>query len=145
MRFVDLADGGRRLAPLLEDLVRGGSVVVSVGAGGRVTGAAVAAELGVAVTHLETTRDEAGVEVLVEGVDLEGRDVVVVDDGVESGTAALAAARAVRAAGATSVVLGVPVCPREAESALRPAYDDVVAVVRPLVGGSLRGHYETFA
>jgi predicted phosphoribosyltransferase len=145
MRFVDLADGGRRLAPLLVDLVRGGSVVVSVGAGGRVTGAAVAAELAVEVTHLETLRDEAGVTVLVDGADLAGRQVVVVDDGVESGTAALAAARAVRAAGAASVVLGVPVCPRDAESGLRAAYDDVVAVVRPLVGGSLHGHYDTFA
>jgi putative phosphoribosyl transferase len=145
MTFVDLADGGRRLAPLVEDRVRGGAVVVSVGEGGQVTGAAVAAALGVEVIHLETRRDEVGVEVLVEGVALGGRDVVVVDDGVESGTAALAAARAVRAAGAASVVLGVPVCPRESESALRPAYDDVVAVVRPPVRGSLRGHYETFA
>jgi predicted phosphoribosyltransferase len=145
VRFADLADGGRRLAPLIEDRVRAGALVVSVGEGGRVTGTAVAAELGVDVAHLETSRDDAGVQVDVDGVALAGRDVVVVDDGVETGTAAVAAARAVREAGAVSVVLAVPVCPREAESRLRPAYDDVVAVVRPLVRRSLRWHYETFA
>ena len=145
MRFADLADGGRRLAPLLAAAAEGGALLVSVGEGGRVTGQAVADELGVAVTHLPTRRDEGGVQVLVGDLALGGRAVVVVDDGVETGTAALAAARAVREAGASSVVLAVPVCPREAEPRLRPAYDDVVAVVRPLVAGSLRGHYETFA
>ena len=145
MRFVDLADGGRRLAPLLADRLQPGAVVVSVGAGGRVTGSAVADALGIEVTHLETRRDAEGVRVLVVGVDLAGRDVVVVDDGVETGTAALAAALALREAGAVSVVLAVPVCPRDAESRLLPAYDEVVALLRPLEGGSLRRHYETFA
>ncbi len=107
-------------------------------------GAAVGAALGVEVTPLVTSRDDDGVRVEVP-VDVAGRRVVVIDDGVETGTAARAVADALRAAGATHVVLAVPVCPREIEAGLRPRYDDVIAVTRPLVRRSLRWHYETFA
>jgi predicted phosphoribosyltransferase len=124
VRFVDLADGGRRLAALLVGTLDERTLVVSIGAGGRTTGAAVGEVLGVDVVHLETVRT---------------------DDGVETGTAARAVASALRAAGASRVVLAVPVCPREAEADLRLRFDDVVAVDRPLVRRSLRWHYETFA
>ena len=69
--------------------------------------------------------------------------VVVIDDGVETGTAAAAAAEVLRDAGARRLTLAVPVCPRDAEVGLLDRYDDVVAVVRPLVRRSLRWHYET--
>ncbi|MFN8169361.1 MAG: phosphoribosyltransferase family protein [Candidatus Nanopelagicales bacterium] len=144
MRFVDLADGGRRLAALLAGTLDERTLVVSIGAGGRTTGAAVGEVLGVHVVHLETVRTDDGVQVEV-ALDVTGREVVVVDDGVETGTAARAVASALRAAGASRVVLAVPVCPREAEADLRLRFDDVVAVDRPLVRRSLRWHYETFA
>ena len=144
MTFIDLADGGRALAPLIEPLLGSGTVVVSAGVGGLVTGAAVAEVLGVEVTPLTTTRSESGVTVEIPLL-VEGLRVVVVDDGVETGTAARAAARALREAGAAHLVLAVPVCPREAEADLRTRFDDVVAVERPLVRRSLRWHYETFA
>ena len=92
-----------------------------------------------------TWRDDDGVRVDLAGVDVEGRDVVVIDDGVETGTAAMVAGAALRAAGATGLVLAVPVCPRDSEAALRMRYDDVIAVTRPLVRRSLRWHYDTFA
>jgi predicted phosphoribosyltransferase len=142
--FVDLADGGRALAPLVGPLLTPGTVVVSAGVGGLVTGAAVAESLGVEVTPLTTTRSESGVSVEIPIV-VTGLRVVVVDDGVETGTAARAVAAALRAAGAAHIVLAVPVCPREAEADLRGRFDDVVAVERPLVRRSLRWHYETFA
>lgn len=144
MTFIDLADGGRALAPLVEPLLTDGTVVVSAGTGGLVTGAAVAEVLGVVVTPLTTTRSESGVTVEIP-ISVAGLRVVVVDDGVETGTAARAVARALRDAGAVHLVLAVPVCPREAEADLRGRYDDVVAVERPLVRRSLRWHYETFA
>ena len=122
MTFIDLADGGRALAPLIEPLVT----------------------LGTEVTPLTTTRSESGVTVEIP-IAVAGLRVVVVDDGVETGTAARAVARALRDAGAVHLVLAVPVCPREAEADLRGRYDDVVAVERPLVRRSLRWHYETFA
>lgn len=144
MRFLDLADGGRALAPLVAPLLVPGTVVVSVGTGGLVTGAAVADTLAIEVTPLVTTRSESGVSVEIP-LDVSGRRLVVVDDGVETGTAARAVAAALRDAGAVHVVLAVPVCPREAEADLRTRYDDVVAVHRPLVRRSLHWHYETFA
>ena len=144
MRFADLADAGRQLAALLPADLVAESVLVGVPPGGVPVGAAVAAALGVEVTALVTSRDDDGVRVEVP-MDVTGRQVVVLDDGVETGTAARAVADALRAAGATRVVLAVPVCPREIEAGLRPRYDDVIAVTRPLVRRSLRWHYETFA
>lgn len=145
MRFADLADGGRRLALLLTPDVVGDALVVSIGEGGQVTGRAVAAALGIDVAPVGTTRDDHGVLVDLTSVDVSGRAVVVVDDGVETGTAARAAGLVIRAAGATRVVLAVPVCPRDAEAHLVPPYDDVIAVTKPLERRSLRWYYESFA
>lgn len=142
--FIDLADGGRALAPLVAPLLTPDTVVVSAGVGGLVTGAAVATALGIEVTPLIAHRSESGVSVTIPLVVI-GLRVVVVDDGVETGTAARAAGVALRAAGAVHLVLAVPVCPREAEVELRNRYDDIVAVDRPLVRRSLRWHYTTFA
>jgi predicted phosphoribosyltransferase len=143
MTFADLADGGGQLAALLTDVPEG-TVMVGVPPGGVPVGAAVASALGREVIPLRVTRDDAGVHVALP-VDVAGRDVVVVDDGVETGTAAKAVAAALREAGASRVVLAVPVCPREIEAELRGPYDDVIAVERPLVRRSLRWHYDTFA
>ncbi len=145
MRFADLADGGRRLAELLTDDVVGDALVVCIGEGGQVTGRAVAAALGIEVVPVATARTDDGVTVDLSSVAVAGRSVVVVDDGVETGTAAIAAGAAIRSAGATRVVLAVPVCPRDAEAHLRTGYDDVIAVTKPVVRRSLRWHYETFA
>ena len=144
MRFADLADGGRQLAELLSPEVVAGAVLLAVPPGGVTVGDAVAAALGLEVVPLLTTRDDDGVSVEVP-VDVTGRRVVVLDDGVETGTAARAVVAALRQAGASFVVLAVPICPREAEADLRHRYDEVIAVTRPLVRRSLRWHYDTFA
>ena len=144
MRFADLSDAGRQLAELLTPDVVADAVVLAVPPDGVVVAAAVASALGLEVAPLLTTRDDDGVSVDVP-VDVAGRRVVVVDDGVETGTAARAVVAALRQAGAAYVVLAVPVCPREAEADLRHRYDEVIAVTRPLVRRSLRWHYDTFA
>ena len=144
-RFVDLADGGRRLAAILPDVLVERSLLVRIGAGGQVTGAAVAEALGIDVVAVPTERDDDGVHVDLSGIDVQGREVVVIDDGVETGTAAMVAGAALREAGAVALVLAVPVCPRGSEASLRMRYDDVIAGTRPLVRRSLRWHYDTFA
>ena len=73
-----------------------------------------------------------------------GRTVVVVDDAVETGTAARLVATALREAGAARLVLAVPVCPRETEAVMLRDYDEVVAVARPLARRALTWHYERF-
>ncbi|MEI3848249.1 MULTISPECIES: phosphoribosyltransferase [unclassified Microbacterium] len=59
--------------------------------------------------------------------DLTGRTALVVDDGVATGASAVAACRAVRARGATRVVLAVPVAPHR----WRPPADAVDEFVCP--------------
>ncbi len=73
-----------------------------------------------------------------------GGTVVVIDDGVETGTAARAMGALLRDAGAATTVFAVPVCPRESEPVLRELFDDVIAIDRPFVRRPLEWHYETF-
>jgi predicted phosphoribosyltransferase len=141
--FADFADAGRRLAALVGPRLEPGTVVVSVPPGGVPVGTAFGEALGVEVTPLRVIRTEDGVQVEVP-MPVTGRVVVVVDDGVETGTAARAVAAALRAAGAARVVLAVPVCPREVQADLERRYDEVRAIVRPLVRRSLHWHYATF-
>lgn len=64
--------------------------------------------------------------------DPRGRVVVLVDDGIATGASMLAAVRAVRAAGAQSVVVAVPVGPRSAGRQLAAEADDVVCATTPV-------------
>jgi len=65
---------------------------------------------------------------------LEGATVVVVDDGIATGSTAIAALRSVRGAGAARVVLAVPVAHPRAIGLLRNEADDIVC---PLVDPGL--------
>ena len=64
-------------------------------------------------------------------IPLEGRTVVIVDDGVATGATARAACAAVREAGAARVVLAVPVAPPGWDAAMDDTADEYVAVVTP--------------
>ncbi|MBV2156357.1 phosphoribosyltransferase family protein [Kitasatospora sp. SUK 42] len=63
--------------------------------------------------------------------ELRGRTVVVVDDGIATGSTALAACRIVRARGAARVVLAVPVAPRDWTDRLSAVADELVCVDTP--------------
>lgn len=76
--------------------------------------------------------------------DIEGRVVVVVDDGVATGGTARAAGRWARLAGATRVILAAPVAPASAERRLRDVFDDVIAVEVPDVFQAVGQWYENF-
>lgn len=64
-------------------------------------------------------------------VPLAGRSLVLVDDGVATGSTMLAACRVARAHEAALVVVAVPVAPRAALDPLREAADDVVCLHTP--------------
>ncbi|MEU9040381.1 MULTISPECIES: phosphoribosyltransferase family protein [unclassified Kitasatospora] len=63
--------------------------------------------------------------------DVRGRTVVVVDDGIATGSTARAACRIVRARGAARVVLAVPVAPRDWTERLEEVADELVCVDTP--------------
>lgn len=142
--FANLADGGRRLAAPLAHLVAGqSSVLAPILPNGVPVALGIAEAVDLPIVPLAAHRTEDGIEIEVDP-DHVGVTVVVVDDGVETGTAARAAAHALREAGAERVILAAPVCPREALADLTLRYDDVIAVSTPLVRRSLAWHYADF-
>jgi putative phosphoribosyl transferase len=62
---------------------------------------------------------------------LEGRTVIVVDDGVATGVTDTAALRAVRRQQPRRLVLAVPVCPPESAARLRQEADEFVCLIEP--------------
>lgn len=66
-----------------------------------------------------------------EPLPVAGRSVILVDDGIATGGTALVAARALRARGAGSVVLAVPVAPPGTAARLAGEFDEVVCLEEP--------------
>jgi putative phosphoribosyl transferase len=75
---------------------------------------------------------------------VEGRTVLVVDDGVATGATARAAAAVLRHRGADHVVLAVPVAAPETAERLGKDYDEVVCVDLPERLGSVGEWYVRF-
>jgi len=112
----------------------------AVAPGGRVLDERLVRELGVTPEYLEQeiAAQEGEIarrlEVFRRGrppVDVAGRTVVVVDDGVATGGTAVAACRWARAKGAGQVVLAVPVAPRQAIPTLDEEVDELVVLATP--------------
>lgn len=145
--FVNLAAGGQALAQALLHLAGNRDViVVAVLPGGAPVGVEVAAALGLPIVAAEVTRTDDGavgdVTFHCPNTELAERIALVVDDAVESGSAALAVGRRLRELGVARRVLAVPLCPNESAAAVDRAYDEVIALIRPEKRGPLSDHYE---
>lgn len=75
---------------------------------------------------------------------IEGRSIVVVDDGVATGGTARAALEGLRKAGAGRLVLAVPVAPAEAVGALERVADEVICLATPKSFRAVGVHYADF-
>jgi putative phosphoribosyl transferase len=64
-------------------------------------------------------------------IDINGRDVIIVDDGIATGSTALAAVKVARARGAAHVVVATPVCSPEARRLILYEVDDLFALQTP--------------
>jgi predicted phosphoribosyltransferase len=73
-----------------------------------------------------------------------GREVIVVDDGLATGTTARAALRGLRRRAPSRLVLAVPVAPRDTVAELRPLVDELVVLETPEPFRAIGLHYEDF-
>ncbi|HTV18052.1 MAG TPA: phosphoribosyltransferase family protein [Polyangiaceae bacterium] len=75
---------------------------------------------------------------------LRGRTVIVVDDGIATGGTVAAALGAMRRAGATKLVLAVPVAAADSLAWLADRADEVICLVAPRALGAVGHWYEMF-
>jgi len=78
-------------------------------------------------------------------IDLAGRSVVVVDDGVATGSSARAACQVARAHGAARVVLAVPVAPLDWERTIDADVDEFVCLEAPESFYAVGQFYDDFS
>ncbi|MBV8346221.1 MAG: phosphoribosyltransferase, partial [Mycolicibacterium sp.] len=78
-------------------------------------------------------------------MELSGKTVILVDDGIATGASMLAAVRAVRSADPARIVVAVPVAPPSAERQLVGAADDVVCVTVPASFMAVGEYYGDFS
>lgn len=158
--FANLRDGGVQLAsellsaPLLADAyamtlapIMPNGVPVTLG---MIDGLASRTSLRMRIEPLDVIRSGDGIQIGAVPAIVDDL-VVVVDDGVETGTAALASGRALRdvltpneKGRRPALLLAVPVCPHQALPDLLGIFDAVIAVHRPLARRSLSWHYVNF-
>jgi predicted phosphoribosyltransferase len=77
-------------------------------------------------------------------LDVGGRHVLLVDDGLATGATALCCARELRARGAARVTLAVPVGSRAACALLAREVDEVVCLRQPADFAAVGEHYDDF-
>jgi putative phosphoribosyl transferase len=78
-------------------------------------------------------------------VPVAGRPVVLVDDGIATGTTVRAALRSLRARGPARIVLAVPVAPLSQCAALEREVDDLICPLRPAWFGAVSTFYGDFS
>jgi predicted phosphoribosyltransferase len=76
---------------------------------------------------------------------VEGRTIIVVDDGIATGGSAKAVLRALSARQAGKLVLAVPVAPADTLEALSSEADEIVCLAAPEPFFAVGEHYEDFA
>jgi putative phosphoribosyl transferase len=135
--------------PGFEELAMG---AVATG-GARVLNEEVVQELGVSQQVIERAAQQATQEVQRrERVfrderplpEMRGRCVILVDDGLATGSTMQAAVSAVRQHGPAQVVVAVPVAPQQTVESLRTAVDDVVCPLTPESFGAVSQWYLEF-
>ncbi|CAN7665887.1 phosphoribosyltransferase family protein [Phyllobacterium sp. LjRoot231] len=77
-------------------------------------------------------------------IDIVGRTVILVDDGIATGATVRAAILGLRQAGPGKIVLAVPVGASETIEALRQDVDEVVCLEEPVALDAISSHYGDF-
>jgi len=77
-------------------------------------------------------------------LELHGKTVILVDDGLATGSTMLAAVRAAREAGAATIVVAAPVASAEATELVAPEADHVIILQTPWQMSAIGSWYEDF-
>lgn len=77
-------------------------------------------------------------------IPLEGRTVILVDDGIATGGTVRAALKGLRKARAARIILAVPVAPAETLATLRDECDELVCLAQPDPFHAVGAHYANF-
>lgn len=77
-------------------------------------------------------------------IDVKGRDVVVVDDGIATGATVRAAVMALKRRGPARVIVATPVAPPETVAELKREADDVVCLSAPEGFFAISAYYDSF-
>ena len=75
---------------------------------------------------------------------IQGKTVVLVDDGIATGATAIAAARWIRKQKPDTLIIAVPVAPAQTVEALRHEADAVIVLITPRDFGAVGEFYEEF-
>jgi len=100
-----------------------------------------------AVERRESVELERRVEAFRGGgpaPDIAGRQVVIVDDGIATGSTIRAACQVARAQGAARVVIAVPVAPDGWERRMSDVADELICVASPRRFGAIGAFYRDF-
>lgn len=76
--------------------------------------------------------------------EVEGRTVIVVDDGIATGATMRAALEMLKARGAERIVLALPVAPSDTLAALAGMADEIICLLTPSWFMSVGAHYDRF-
>jgi predicted phosphoribosyltransferase len=93
----------------------------------------------------ELARRERAFRAGLPPLDVSGKTVVLVDDGIATGSSMFAAIDAIRVRDAARIVVAVPVAPPETCDAMGQRADEMICLVTPEHMYSVGGWYEDFA
>lgn len=85
----------------------------------------------VGIETAELKRRERAFRGSLPSVDVRAKTVLLIDDGIATGATMLAAIQAVRAEGASSIIVGAPVASNEACASIRPHVDLCICLLSP--------------
>lgn len=139
--FIDRADAGQKMLATFKTEILAHDVIIVVLPAAVEIAMAFVTEMTLPMRDLNIIRTRTEVSIPRLG-DLAGFNVAVIDDGVESGSTAMAIGAMLRGAAVNSATLIVPVCPKSVVPHLLAVYDAIHAVVSPPTPSSLTRYYE---
>ena len=77
--------------------------------------------------------------------DLSGKVAVLVDDGIATGTTMFAAIKWLKTQQLRSIIVAIPVGPRDTIQALKETVDEVIVLHSPAIFGAVGAFYEDFS